>query len=139
MSFRDLQKYISEHYKGKVKVDVYEDLVEDMKYIVVKTLDSIRKKLNSENRKHCFEIFGYDFMIDQDFTVWLIECNTNPCLDESSGLLKILLPRMLDDAFKLTIDKVFPNPKEARMERMISGVKGHSLGKGNSNSTTKKK
>ena len=134
-----MQKYISEHYKGKVKVDVYEDLVEDMKYIVVKTLDSIRKKLNSENRKHCFEIFGYDFMIDQDFTVWLIECNTNPCLDESSGLLKILLPRMLDDAFKLTIDKVFPNPKEARMEIMISGVKGHSLGKGNSNSTTKKK
>jgi len=33
-------------------------------------------------------------------------------LDESSGLLRILLPRMLDDAFKLTIDKVFPNPKE---------------------------
>lgn len=47
-------------------------------------------------------------MVDQDFTVWLIEVNTNPCLDESSKLLKSLLPRMLDDAFKLTLDKVFP-------------------------------
>ena len=55
-----------------------------MKYLVTKTLDSIKDKLNSENRKHCFEIFGFDFLIDVDFTVWLIECNTNPCLDESS-------------------------------------------------------
>ncbi len=81
-------------------------------------MDSIKKKLNSENRKFCFEIFGYDFIIDQDFTVWLIEVNTNPCLDESSGLLKILLPRMLDDAFKLTIDRIFPNPKEARIDKI---------------------
>ena len=55
-----------------------------MKYLVAKTMDSVKKKLNPENRKFCFEIFGFDFMIDQDFTVWLIECNTNPCLEESS-------------------------------------------------------
>ena len=79
-----MQKYINNHYKGKVKIDVYADLVEDMKFIVIKTFDSIRKKLNLDNRKFCFEIFGFDFIIDQDFTVWLIECNTNPCLDESS-------------------------------------------------------
>lgn len=47
------------------------------------------------DRKHCFEIFGYDFMIDSEFKVWLIEVNTNPCLDESSPLLKKLLPRMI--------------------------------------------
>ena len=33
--------------------------------------------------------------------------NTNPCLEESSPILKCLLPRMLDDAFKLTIDNLF--------------------------------
>lgn len=49
-------------------------------------------------------------MVDYDMTVWLIECNTNPCLDESSSILKTLLPRMLDDAFKLSIDREFPNP-----------------------------
>ncbi len=107
-----MQTYIDEHYKGKVKIDVYDDFVDDMKYLVAKTIDSVKEKLNPEARKHCFEIFGFDFMIDQDFTVWLIECNTNPCLDESSQLLRTLLPRMLDDAFKLTIDRVFPNPKD---------------------------
>jgi hypothetical protein len=46
-------------------------------------------------------------MIDEMGHPWLIEVNTNPCLDESSKLLKTLLPRMLDDAFKLTIDNLF--------------------------------
>jgi hypothetical protein len=43
-------------------------------------------------------------MIDQNLKPWLIEVNTNPCLEESSKLLKQLVPRMLDDAFKLTVD-----------------------------------
>lgn len=38
--------------------------------------------------------------------MWLIEVNTNPCIEESSPLLEMLIPRMLNDAFKLTIDKV---------------------------------
>lgn len=41
------------------------------------------------------EIFGYDFIIDSDFKTWLIEVNTNPCIEESSSILQILLPRML--------------------------------------------
>ena len=40
--------------------------------------------------------------------MYLIEVNTNPCLEESSDLLKTLLPRMLEDMFKLTVDVVFP-------------------------------
>ena len=47
-------------------------------------------------------------MIDKDLKPWLIEVNTNPCIEESSGLLKQLVPRMLDDAFKLTLDVIYP-------------------------------
>lgn len=46
-------------------------------------------------------------MIDAEYKVWLIEVNTNPAIEEASPLLKILLPRMVDDMFKLTIDKIF--------------------------------
>ena len=38
---------------------------------------------------------------------WLIEVNTNPCLEESSRLLAEYMPRMLDDALELTLDTVF--------------------------------
>ena len=64
MSFKDLQTYINDHYKGAVNIDVYDDLVQDMKYLVAKTIDSVKKKLNPENRKICFELFGFDFIID---------------------------------------------------------------------------
>jgi len=42
---------------------------------------------------------------------WLIEINTNPCLEESSPLLQLLLPRMMNDALKLTVDLVFTAKK----------------------------
>jgi len=55
----------------------------------------------------CFELFGYDFIIDADLGVYLIEVNTNPCLEEASQLLKAYIPRMINDALKLTIDAAF--------------------------------
>ena len=64
----------------------------------------MKGKLNPNKRSTCFELFGYDFILDKEFNTWLIEVNTNPCLEESSELLKMLLPRMLNDAFKLTLD-----------------------------------
>ncbi|CAD8195618.1 unnamed protein product [Paramecium octaurelia] len=57
--------------------------------------------------KYSFEIFGYDFMLDESLKPWLIEINTNPCLEESSPLLKELIPKMIDDAFKIVIDPLF--------------------------------
>ena len=66
--------------------------MEDIKFIITKTMDAVKRKIDPNKRSGCFEIFGYDFMVDIDFTVWLIEVNTNPCLEESSDLLKRLLP-----------------------------------------------
>ena len=63
------------------------------------TMESVRRKINRNQRHHCFEIFGYDFMIDADLKVWLIEVNTNPCLEESSPILEALLPRMVGKEF----------------------------------------
>jgi hypothetical protein len=75
-----------------------------MKELIVKSTFSVRKKLDPLKRKYCFELFGYDFMIDEDFNMWLIEVNTNPCIEESSNILKMYLPRMIEDMMKLTID-----------------------------------
>ena len=71
------------------------NLVEQMKSIIVMTMKSVRRKLNPEANNMCFELFGFDFIVDEKFKTWLIEVNTNPCLEESSKLLKMLLPRMI--------------------------------------------
>ena len=36
----------------------------------------------------------------------LIECNTNPCLEESNSLLAKLVPRMLDDLLKIVLPQL---------------------------------
>ena len=41
--------------------------------IVVTTLQGVWKKLNPNREKNTFEIFGWDFLIDEDLNVWLIE------------------------------------------------------------------
>ena len=47
-------------------------------------------------------------MIDQDMEVMLIEVNTNPCLELSSGLLSRIIPMMLEQAFRVCLDPLFP-------------------------------
>ena len=56
-----------------------------------------------------FEILGYDFMIDENLKPWLIEINTNPCLEESSPLLKDIIPRMIFQALDIVLlNKIDP-------------------------------
>lgn len=52
--------------------------------------------MNPNKRKHVFELFGYDFLIDEDLRTWLIEVNTNPYLGVPNDLIKNLLPLMID-------------------------------------------
>jgi tubulin polyglutamylase TTLL1 len=61
-----------------------------------------------------FEIFGLDFMVDAEFKPWLIEVNTNPCLELSSPVLAKLIPVMLDNALRIGLDPLFW-PSEATM------------------------
>ena len=74
---------------------------------------AVQKKINQTKRKNCFELFGLDFMLDKDMNCFLIEVNTNPCLEETSKLLQMLLPRMLDDMFNIVMDPLFYNKESA--------------------------
>jgi hypothetical protein len=75
------------------------------------SLESVRKKLKIMRGSCSFEMFGYDFIIDGDFNPWLIEVNTNPCLEESSQLLCKYMPRMINDMLKITLDGAYPAKK----------------------------
>ncbi len=113
LSFPQFQDYLNEKHADQ-HIDVYKNLVVQMKDLIKFSMMAVRRKLNPDDRKICFELFGYDFLIDEAFKVWLIEVNTNPCLEESSSILKMLLPRMIDDMLKLTVDCAFPRKRAHR-------------------------
>lgn len=77
------------------------------------------KGINVNNKKLSFEIFGFDFMIDESFGVWLIETNTNPSITTPGIILKAYVPRMINDAFKLTVDRVFPSKDPQILEEQV--------------------
>ena len=122
MSFQDFQKYIDEYYPDS-GIDFFKDCLPKMKAIIKHSLLSVRKKLNPNNIDFSFELFGYDFIMDADFNLWLIEVNTNPCLEESSKLLKHYLRRMVEDMIKLEIDPRFPNPRRKKSNSPIKDRK----------------
>lgn len=106
VSFDLFQKYLDEAYSHKM-LSVKGDLFPKFKEIIELTFKSAKNKLNSDNRHSCFEIFGYDFMMDEMFNIYLIEINTNPGLEDSSEIIKAIVPRMIDDSLRLTIDLLF--------------------------------
>lgn len=52
-----------------------------------------------------FELVGFDFLIDEDFRVWLIEVNVNSYLGVPNEYISKLLLAMIDDLLKITVDK----------------------------------
>jgi hypothetical protein len=107
VSFKIFQDYLKETYpnKGYNILDLYKQINEVIKL----TMFAVKDKINIFNRSHCFELFGYDFILDNEFNPYLLEINTNPGLEESSTLIKELVPRLIEDAIKLTVDDIFPS------------------------------
>jgi tubulin polyglutamylase TTLL1 len=74
-------------------------------------VSSVHNKLDSNSRTYTFEIFGLDFLIDENLKPWLIEVNCNPCLELSSPLLSVLIPSMLENSLRIAVDPIFPPPE----------------------------
>jgi hypothetical protein len=108
LSLDDFQRYLNEHHP-KDRISVKDHIVPQMQSLMADVLKSVVDRLNPRKLDHCFEVYGFDFMVDTNYRVWLIEVNTNPCLELSNSYLAQLIPKMLDEAFQLTIDRIFPH------------------------------
>ena len=106
MSYKDFKNYLQTE---KIPLEKFDLMINQMKQLIKISFKSVSKKLLKEKPGNtlCFEIFGYDFILDNDFKLWILEINNNPGLSISSPVIEKLVPRMMDDAFRLTIDKVF--------------------------------
>lgn len=78
-----------------------------MKDIAKIAVSATYPKINISGLEFGFEVFGLDFIIDSKFKPWLIEVNTNPCLELSSQCLERLIPQMIENTIRLAVDTVF--------------------------------
>jgi hypothetical protein len=120
--FKSFQDELDKNNSG---INFYKDIYPKIVRIVRITGGAAKGRINFLNRKYCFEIFGYDFILDEKYQPYLLEINTNPGLEISSPLIDELLPRMVDDALKLTIDKEFTKSLKYADEQSLFPVSGY--------------
>jgi len=107
MSVPEFQRYLDEHH-SKDGVNVQERITPQIKSLMADAVRAAQERLNPRNIDHCFEVYGFDFMVDASYRTWLIEVNSNPCLDLCNAYLSYLIPKMLEEALSLTLDRLFP-------------------------------
>ena len=84
--------------------DIYEDVIwKQIKQQVAASCLSVQDIV--DNRKNTFEFYGYDFMVDDNLGVWLIEVNSSPSMEtKDQPVLQRLVKAALTELPKVIID-----------------------------------
>lgn len=105
LSYTEFQEYLDSVNSG---INFRTTIWERIKSTISDSFSAVCYNIDPHKRRHTFELFGYDFMVDENFKVWLIEANTNPCLELSCAYLSALIPAVVDNTFRIAIDPLFP-------------------------------
>ena len=71
-----------EHFKGELETHTgnpffwEEVLFPDIKKLIVRTCKSVQNQF--DKNRNCFEVYGFDLMVDSFFQPWLLEVNLSP-------------------------------------------------------------
>lgn len=112
LSFQSFQAFLDKEF-SELKIDFWQHILPRTKDLMIDSFLSAKKHIRKGKRKQVFELLGFDFLIDEDFRVWLIEVNTNPYLGIPNEYIEDLLPKMIDDMLDITLDIYVP-PKKPR-------------------------
>jgi len=55
------------------------------------------------NDKHCFEMYGYDILIEDNLKPWLIEVNASPSLSTTTAADRKMKMQVMEDVFKIVV------------------------------------
>ena len=104
ISYSEFKNFLREE---NIPLSNFDKIIEKMKFIVKLSFQAVNGNMMRTPDVLSFELFGYDFIVDNEYNPWLLEINNNPGLSISSPVIEKIIPRMMDDAFRLTIDKIF--------------------------------
>ena len=104
ISYNEFKNFLKEE---GIPLENFDIMIQKMKFLVKLSFKSVGDRLIKTPNVLSFELFGYDFIIDNEFNPWILEINNNPGLSISSPVIEKIIPRMMDDVFRLTIDKIF--------------------------------
>ncbi|CAH8633542.1 unnamed protein product [Schistosoma bovis] len=84
--------------KGK---PVSDKLFDEIHWIIVHSLKAVANVMI--NDRHCFECYGYDIIIDDNFKPWLVEVNASPSLSATTASDRILKYKLVNDVINIVV------------------------------------
>eukprot|EP00752_Nemacystus_decipiens_P001650 g1604.t1 len=73
-----------------------DELFYGIQCLITRSLLSVQKTIIHD--KHCFELYGYDVLVDADLKPWLIEVNASPSLSAENAADRNLKTQLISDA-----------------------------------------
>jgi len=96
----DLDAYLKNCGYGNVW---QKKIVPAMQRILIETC--LAGQDTAESRKNSFEIYGADFMLDEQLKPWLIEINQGPTMATSTTVSNELVQSLIEDLCKVVLDR----------------------------------
>jgi hypothetical protein len=111
-NFTKLQDYLYE--TGKIQDKTWLDT--GLRYQIQQSMAHIGRmtRFNFLNRSNIYELFGIDFILDNDLKLWFIECNSGPVLEGTSKEKELFISKMLLDHFDIMFGYL-----RSRMKRIV--------------------
>ncbi|SCO67758.1 tubulin tyrosine ligase-like protein 1, putative [Plasmodium vivax] len=106
---RELFLYMSSRYG----YDRVMQLIGDIENCIIQSFLAVHKIII--NDRHCFELYGFDILIDSNLKPWLIEVNSSPSLSANTQEDYTLKFNMLDELMCLINLEQYPLPETDRV------------------------
>ena len=92
---RSLKLYLMSKF-GPERTSEATALIQDL---IVRSIQSVAKTII--NDKHCFELYGYDILLDDQLKPWLIEINASPSMTANTPTDYEGKINLLEDTFQV--------------------------------------
>eukprot|EP00347_Sterkiella_histriomuscorum_P002781 403366823 len=141
-SLSALKNFLLKNFKQN-QVDSLNDQINDM---VIKTIIAVEPLLqngiemfllskNKQRTRNCFELLGFDVLIDQNLKPWLLEVNLSPSMNTDSPLDLKIKSQLLIDLFNLvgiysedsTMNAKSSNKSESKKPKTLLSDRGNLL------------
>ncbi|KAM5267003.1 inactive polyglycylase TTLL10 isoform 3-T3 [Hipposideros larvatus] len=93
-------------------------LQKQMQQIMAHCFLAVKSKL--ECKLGYFDLIGCDFLIDENFKVWLLEMNSNPALHTNCEVLKEVIPAVVVETLDLALETFQKSLRHQKMLPLLS-------------------
>lgn len=120
-SMEQLNRHINSKFReprGLPSDWVFTTFTKRMQQIMAHCFLAVKSKL--ECKLGYFDLIGCDFLIDDNFKVWLLEMNSNPALHTNCEVLKEVVPRVVMETLDLALETFQKSLRGQRMLPLLS-------------------